>query len=173
MTSIVDPKFYPAFGALIYSYATVEVGIKTVITGLMETDMHRGFISTAPYPATQVANVAKVLAEEFVKPSLAKEITALVSRWQGHDALRIYIAHHRWRPGIRPNSIRPTYFDVRTGSLRVKGFDEKEKDYTVEEIFAAALDLSDINDGLKAFLEKTGLMAAIDKKTDALNASNA
>ena len=172
MTSIVDSKFYSAFGALMYSYATVEVGIKHCISAMMNIDTHRGLIAFSPYTAANVANIAKSVADEFLKEPWKDQLTTLVSRWQKHTDLRTYIAHHRWRPGTRVGAIRPTFWDVRSGKLRIKGFNPDERDYTVEEIMTAALDLATINEDIKDFLKKSGLWDIIEPKAEETGGSS-
>jgi len=162
MANLTNDHFN-AFGRITYGYAAVETGIKLCVSAMARIHAHDGFILSAPYPAQALANVAKVLANENLKPELRKEMIGLVDRWIGHNLIRTYVAHHRWRDGARPGAIRPTFYDVRTPNSVVKGFEDDEKDYTTAELFLLANNLHQLNEDVKAFFANSGLEAVLEK----------
>jgi hypothetical protein len=158
-----------AFGRIAYGYANVEVGIKFCIGGMLQLNSGHAMTITAPYQAYSVASVAKCLADETLKPELAKRLRKLINRWIEYTSLRTAVAHHRWRPGTRPDSIRPTFFDIKTGEIEVKGFDPTERDYTTPELFALANELWQLRGDVLKFMHEAGLNEIIERKDAAIS----
>jgi hypothetical protein len=167
MSSFLNDDHYCAFGRIVFWYATVEVGIKYCVAGMLQVPLENAMITSAPYTAYHLNSVAKSLAAENLAPPWSGQLISIINKWNEYTNIRTCVAHHRWRAGVREGSIRPTFFEVKTGEAVVKGFAEKDRDYTAKELSALATELSLINESIKKFLVESGLMASIKKNTPA------
>lgn len=166
MTNPITDEHFHAFGRIAHIYANVEVGIKCCTGGMLDLTSYHAMAIAAPYQAYSVASVAKALAPECLTTERSKQFIVLVNRWFDYTALRTAVAHHRWHEGSRPKSIRPTFYEVKTGQLELKGFAEKERDYTARELLEIANKLYDLNVEVITFLKESGLDSII-RRNDA------
>jgi HAMP domain-containing protein len=99
----------------------------------------------------------------------AAKIRELFDAAHEYNALRNNIAHALWKPGARPNSVRPWYLDLRQGKGKIAGMDIDEKDYTMDELGAAANALRRITNQIIRFLRESGIAPAIAEKIERIN----
>lgn len=156
-----------AFGRIIHAYAAVESGIKIALSGILEIDLTYALIVFAPYGARDVKNVAKSLAKERLKPSLAEEFNCIVGDWSGYSHLRNTIAHSRWTLGLEPGAIKPRGVNIREGRAKFAGDGDDEKGYIASDLNDVVAKLDAINERLKRFLKSSGLAQIIETKIDA------
>lgn len=98
-----------------------------------------------------------------------QRIKSILGQAQIHHQLRTDIAHALWFQGKRPNSIRAGYLDTRHGQGRFVGFDDKELDYTADELGTAANHVNQAANDLLRYLRDSGLNAAIARNIEASN----
>jgi hypothetical protein len=154
-----------AFGKIIHHYASAEAGIKITLSGLLKIELARLLILTEPCSAMSLRNVAKSLVkgiwpEEDSKPREA--FCQMVGDLGAFGPLRNSIGHSRWYDGTRPDSIKPAYVDIRSGTAKYFGVDEEERDWTVPELNAEADKLLKLNQRIAKFLVTSGALANID-----------
>lgn len=102
-------------------------------------------------------------------PDRASRIRELFDRAHEHNNLRNCIAHAIWVEGTRPNSIRPQYIDVRHGKGRLAGFEDEDRDYTMDELGNAANCLRRITNDIIRYLRDSGIAPAIAEKIERTN----
>jgi hypothetical protein len=155
-----------AFGRVIHNFASVETGIKLVLSGAMDVHIDAALIAFEPYSASSLRNVAKSMAKERLKPALAEQFCCLVGNWYAFNTLRNVIAHSRWTNAPREGAIKPRRLNIREGTAQWIGDRETEESYTAAELEEKARQLSVINEQLKEFLQTSGLADVIDSKID-------
>ena len=149
-----------------HNYAAVESGIKIAVSGILEVRLGHAMIAFEPYGSLDLKNVAKSLAKERLKPHVAERFCWLIGEWTKHSWLRNSIAHNRWTAGTRPDSIKPQTVKIREGRADWIGSSPAEADFTPEEIEAKADELHHVNEGVKDFLQTSGLQAIIEAKME-------
>lgn len=172
MGSAVSNRHLELFGGIIYNYGLVELGFKFCTAAVMQCHPHNVLIVSARQPAQVLAENLKALARDNLKSDVQSRLIPLIDRWTRYNNLRTSIAHHRWRSGIREGSIRPTYYEVRSGKSAVLGFKDDEKDYLIDDFVAAWDALAKLKDDLDDFMKKSGLEAIIMEKMDAQSAED-
>jgi hypothetical protein len=155
-----------AFGRIIHNFASVEMGVKIALSGILDAEIDAALITFQPYGAVHLRNVAKSLAKERLKPNLAEQFCQLVGDWYRFNAIRNTIAHNRWTESYREGAIKPRYVSIREGRADWFGNSEEEEDFTAAELEARAQELHLINERLKKFLQTSGLADIIDAKID-------
>ena len=120
MPPVLSDKHFEVFGKVAYAYASVEVGFKICLAGILNTTTLKALTIAAPYGAYQLNSVVKSLAKDHLKPIWAERLCSLVNRWESFTAVRTAVAHHRWRAGTRPGSVRPTHTDVKSGEAKIR-----------------------------------------------------
>jgi hypothetical protein len=156
-----------AFGRIIHNFASVETGIKLILSGILDAHIDAAFIAFQPYSATDLRNVAKSVAKERLKPELAEQFCCIVGDWFASNGLRNVIAHSRWTDGARPDGIKPRRLSIREGRADWIGEDLQERDYTAADLEREAEKLNAINERCKKFLQTSGLRDVIAKYIDA------
>ena len=155
-----------AFGRIIHNFASVEMGIKITVSGVLEVHLDAALIAFQPYSATDLRNVAKSLSKERLKPKDAEQFCCIIGDWFKFNTLRNVIAHSRWTDGQRPRSIKPRRLNIRQGKADWFGNKLDEEDFTAEELEARAEELHLINERTKKFLQTSGLADVIESKID-------
>lgn len=169
MGSVLSSKHLELFGGIIYNYGLVELGFKFCTAAVMQCRPHNVLVISARQPAQIIAANLKALARDNLKSDLQSRLLPLIDRWSSYNNLRTSIAHHRWRTGTREGSVRPTYYEVRSGKSAVLGFEDDEKDYVIADLVAACADLAQLKSDIDAFMKKSGLEAIIVEKLGALS----
>lgn len=153
------------FGAIIYWYAQVEFGVKSVLAGVLDIHMYDMMILAEPYSAANLRNVAKSIVKDSAMNKANQTIfIGLVGEFGTFGTIRNTVAHRRWTAGTRPGSIRAVGLDIRSGAAKSLGLDPSEKDYLAADLFAQAEKLIELNLRFVRFIQTSGLEARIDAK---------
>jgi hypothetical protein len=136
-----------AFGSIIHNFARHEYLMQCIMSSIVDT------------PLTPVS-ILTVELGYLPKRQLVK-IEGFLARL--HNALRNAIAHHLWKEGSRPCSVRSMGLSVRRGEAIVLGNDEE---YTVDKLIKIANELSRLYDQFFAYLDGEGLSHSMSKKMD-------
>jgi len=160
--SVVTPEHAEAFGYIIHSFAKLELHMQTVVAGMLDTDVATAILLMGDTNYRQkrqtVRNIHQTRGiDGLVHPGL----TDLLDEMHTYSGVRNHIAHSIWTSGQRPGSIKPMYLKLRSEFPAPVGHWHNEKDYTLEELRAAASSLNDISRRFVQFLEDTGLMARV------------
>lgn len=164
MPNALTKKHFELFGGIVYNYAFVELGFKFCTAAVMQCSPHDVLVLTSRQPAQVIAENLRALARDSLKDAPRSQLIQLISRWAKHNDLRTSIAHHRWREGSRPGSVRPAYYSVRSGKTKVVGFEDDETDYLIEDLEQVCAELARLKDDLDAFMRDSGLEAIIKRK---------
>lgn len=159
------------FGRVVYNYATVESGIKIALSAILQIGLGDALITFQPYGALNLKNVAKSLAKERLRPELVAPFCCIVGDWAAFGYLRNAIAHSRWTPGSRPDSIKPRSVDIREGKALWSGDMDTEADYTAKDLKDKADQLDKINERLKAFIQTSGLLPVVAEMMELTSAA--
>ena len=160
--SVVTPEHATAFGYIIHTFAKLEFHMQTAVAGMLDTDVATAILLMGDTNYRQKRQVVRNIHQTrgidgYVHPDL----TNLLDEIHAHSGLRNHIAHSIWTSGQRPESIKPMYLKTRGKFPTPVGDWHNEKDYTLEELRAAANILNDILRRFLQFLEDTGLMARV------------
>jgi hypothetical protein len=102
------------FGSIIHSFARIEYlmqGTMAAVSGLEETKI---VVLTKQMTYAQKRDTLySYMVIDAYDAERATKIRELFDAAHEHNALRNNIAHALWKPGARPNSIRPWYLDLR------------------------------------------------------------
>lgn len=162
--AIPSDAHFKAFGALIHNYASVETGLKIVLSGILNAPLRLVLIMTEPYSALNLRQVLKAVAKEHEWPDKHLEtLMQIVGDVKPISPLRNQIAHCRWTEGARPDAVKPRRVDIREERARYYGDDEDERDWTAAELDEQAEKLIAINLRLIQFLSDTGLQTVIER----------
>ena len=146
----LTPRHFHVFGHLVSTYAKVEHGMKLLITRFAGMPDEAGFILFEPYSALDICNVISGLVSSYDLPEgIETKLIEAVSEFKSFAPLRNAIAHDLWTEGSRPASIKPMRIDVRSGkSLRIRGMDDSERDWTFPELEAEVSRMSTLHGAL-------------------------
>ena len=151
-----------AFGAIIWQSAGLESLMHFAIAGLLSLDVSKSLLITSPMAFNQKKDLWRVLTDSADVPQdLSQKMNGFIKRVEEIQGLRNYVAHSVWTKGTRPKSIKPMRVQAR-GKVQVLGMDEKERDYTTEELFDEYERIRQIGQELEEFLIEQGLKDAID-----------
>lgn len=147
----VDPLTIPhlaTFGAIVHTFARVELLIQAImgrvvrLTGGDNVTVDMVILLTKPMTYAQKRDALLSCIDVFKLTDRTKtEITDLLNRAHKYHALRNHIAHSLWREGTRPTSVKPAFLDLRQGKGLIGGYEEDDRDYTLQELKDAADDL--------------------------------
>lgn len=160
-----------AFGAIIQQFARHEYLMQVLMSSIVEAPVTPVSMLTVElgYSAKRNALLSLIKAKPLPKKQ-AQKIVTFLARLQKRSGLRNAIAHHVWKEGSRPNSVRSLGLSIRRGEAAVLGNDEE---YTIEKLFRIADELSRLFDQFLDFLDKEGFLASIPRKskTDLMGAA--
>ena len=161
--SVVTPEHATAFGYIIHAFAKLEFHMQTAVAGMLDTDAGTAILLMGDTNYRQkrqtVRNIHQTRGiDGYVHPGL----TNLLDEIHALSGLRNHIAHSIWTSGQQPGSIKPMYLKTRGKFPTPVGHWHNEKDYTLEELRAAANSLNDMSRRFVQLLEDTGLMARVE-----------
>lgn len=160
-TPILQAEHFQLFGRIVNGYARFEVELRFCLTAMTGMKTVEGAIVSAPYGAYQLNSVVKSVARLVVNPISQDRLVSLVDRWEKFTPLRTAVAHHIWRLGARPDSIRPTFIEVKSGHLKIKGSEDEDRDYTIPELVDLVNSLDALVNELYVFMDESGLEAKL------------
>jgi hypothetical protein len=153
-----------AFGSIIHNFARHEYLMQCIMSSIVDTPLTPVSILTVElgYSARRNALLSLMRTKPLPKRQLVK-IEGFLARLHKRNALRNAIAHHLWKEGSRPCSVRSMGLSVRRGEAIVLGNDEE---YTVDKLIKIANELSRLYDQFFAYLDGEGLSHSMSKKMD-------
>ena len=167
----VSPGQFAAFGAIIQWFACHELLMQMTMAGIMKSDLNAVLALTSGHGyAGKRDAFQSLLRVAHVPPEIdIEKLRGFVGEIHKHSSLRNKIAHCTWTPGTRPNSIKPTEMMVRGGKAEFVGVDDDDTDYTEAELIQIANELTQLHHRFHAYLDETGLLAAIAEKIEPIS----
>lgn len=161
----LSAKHYKVFGHITVEYASLEVGLKLTLAGYIGRGIGEALVLSAPYNSTQLRNVMKAMTRFHLKPEskIREIVTQIIGTLKGASVLRNDIGHNMWRKGDRPQSIAPTYMEIRNDKAELKGFQEENRDYTFAEIEKTADALWKANHTLAGLHRSAEFQASLER----------
>jgi hypothetical protein len=156
-------EHFMAFGAIVQHFARHEYLMQVIISAIVDAEITPISMLTVElsYSARRNALLSVMKAKPIPKKQLEK-IETFLSRLHKRSVLRNSIAHHVWKEGSRPGSIRSLGLSVRRGAPEVLGNDEE---YTLEKLIKIANELGKLYDQFLDYLDKEGFLRSIPKNT--------
>jgi hypothetical protein len=162
---IIDPLTHDhlsAFGSIVHSFARIELLIQATMGRLVRLDGGKSsttvdmvILLTKPMTYAQKRDSLLSFLEVFkVKEPVRTEITGLLDAAHKHNPLRNHIAHSLWRNGVRPTSVKPAFLDLRQGKGHIGGYEEDDRDYTLDELGVIANELMDARSAIIQYLKR-------------------
>lgn len=161
---ILDPLTHAhlsAFGSIVHTFARIELLIQATMGRLVRliggtyTTVDMVVLLTKPMTYSQKRDSLLSCMEAFDLSEPAKsQITELFNAAHKHNVLRNHIAHSLWRNGARPTSVKPAFLDLRQGRGLIGGYEETDRDYTLDELRAIANELMDTRSAIIQFLKR-------------------
>jgi hypothetical protein len=145
------------FGSIVSSFAHLEYLMQTVMAGVAGLDANKVTVLTKVLTYSQKRDTLYSYLKFYTVPEVHEaQIKSFFDGAHKHNALRNHIAHSMWTEGTRHGTIKPTFLDLRQGKALVGGQDEKERDYTMNELGDAANELRNIVSNLVRYIRATG-----------------
>jgi hypothetical protein len=168
---ILTVEHFARFGVIIHSFARLEYLIQAAMAAASGLDDSKLVILTKGLSYSQKRDTFYSYLEIYplVDKAHVAKLKDFFDRAHTYNPLRNNIAHALWRPGVRPGTIRAGYVDVRYGKGKVVGYNEDDKDYTVDELGDVANALHAIVNDLIRYLRDSGIDAAIASKIEDTN----
>jgi hypothetical protein len=164
---IPNLSHFARFGAIIYAFARIEHLIQAATAAVSGVEDSKLAVLTRSMTYAQKRDTLySYLVIDNFAPDKAAQIRDLFDRAHEFNYLRNCIAHAIWVEGTRPASVRPQYIDVRFGKGRLVGFDDDERDYTMDELGNAANSLRKITNEIIRYLRDSGIAPAISAKIE-------
>ncbi|MEZ5880787.1 MAG: hypothetical protein R3D35_09015 [Nitratireductor sp.] len=168
--AVLSDEHYILFGRIAYGYAAAETGFKLLLAAMTKTDIGLMMVLSEPYTAKQLRDVVQSIAHAstFDGKNEKDQLIGLLGEHKRLTPIRTAVAHFRWTNGTRENSIRPVSLDIRSGKAIPRGYEDSERDYTVDDLVTLANDMFKLNNDLRNFIRKNGyediLEASIQSK---------
>jgi hypothetical protein len=157
-----------AFGSIIESFARFERLVELVISNALGTDIGMATIAISGLGFSAKCDTAIALITVKCTGNDSKnaeEITRFIREFNEFIGLRNHIAHRVWKPGRKPNTIKPLGLIVR-GKLKGYGLSNNDIEYTVKDLIDTANNLIKIYDDFKDFLVSCNITPVIAEKTE-------
>jgi len=156
----LNEKHLQAFGGIVQQFARFERLIEIAVSA---------YLNKSAYTLTAMALAglgysAKCDAlKSLIALSSASEddkemFAAHVDDFNQYISLRNGIAHHVWKEGTKPGTIKPMSVSARSGKGKIKGLKDDEPQYTEDELFRIHDVLIKLHDNFRGFLLTTGFM---------------
>lgn len=162
-----------AFGHIVHIFARFELVIQVVLASIAggNLTLMQMVTSGLGYSGKRDAllSVLQHCSYEDDRVSRLRGFLDEIHQW---SPLRNAIAHHNWKAGIRPGSIKPIYIAVRGGAGKVKGVAPEEREYTAGELMDIATGLGEVYNRLTDYLDAIGFIPARIAQATATNSSS-
>lgn len=163
--AIPSEEFFTAFGAITFHYANVEYGIKATLSDMLDIHIFDIMVMAEPYNALSLRNVATSLTKESTLTAEEKAaFLSIVEEFGKLAPIRNTVGHSRWKEGRRPRSIKPVGISIRSGTAKLIGSNDDERDYTSAELMAEADRLRDLNRVLAFWHSSAGMQGLREKR---------
>ena len=156
---LLHDDHFRAFGAIVHQFARFEAIMVGIMCKVSNLDSVYGgvFTSELPYRGKKdtlaaILDLRKVPAEQIEK---LNGYLGQVHKW---NSLRNAIAHNVWKPGRRPGSVMPFGLSVRNRDQIFVGYEEKDRDYTAEELLQIGNELISLHDRFVRYLKGVNLL---------------
>jgi hypothetical protein len=170
MPDLPNQHHFARFGAIIHSFARIEHLIQGTIAAVSGIDDGKLVVVTKSMNYSQKRDTLySYLVIDNYAADKATKIRELFDEAHKFNSLRNCIAHALWVKGARPRSIRPQYVDVRYGKGRLIGFEDDDRDYTMDELGDAANSLRRITNKIIRYLRDSGIAPAVAARVERVN----
>jgi hypothetical protein len=165
-------KVYPltndhllAFGSIVQDFARFERLVEICISKILSANytLTAITISNLGYIAKCQAPESLLILTPWPDQDRAHTVSRFITNFNCLTPLRNSIAHHAWKEGSRPESIKPLSARSRGGRAKFQGVSDDERDYTAVELFEIANRLMGIHDDFTKFLISVGAITSIDE----------
>lgn len=153
----ITEELFARFGELIVSYALAERLLKAALGVMLSVHPYAIHLMTDRMSSPALLLKMKAINAADADVVRRGEVSNLIDRMEKRSALRNEIAHSTWAPGRRPSSVRPSGIVVRAKGAQVIGFDDGERDYTVDDVKNEVSALHGLAADIVAFLERHGV----------------
>ena len=167
--TITRDHFIP-FGCIVHVFAKIEFLLQAATGALVGTDLSSALFMTGDL-GFRAKRDCLLSITKLKRPDIVSELEEILKRVQTANKLRNSVAHSIWKPGRRPNSIKPIGIVTRGGQARFVGVSDNEKDWTLEELWNNAHEIELLHAELDNFVERVGLAAIIRRMTEDTNES--
>ena len=134
----MTPDHYKAFGRIVQAFVSVETVYSHIIMRTLKVEDGAGMFMLSGYGYDGLKNIIKsMISEGNLSEAEAKEVLDLMDKVNDKSNLRNNVAHCPWKPGRRPNSVKPLVLKTK-GTLKILGIEHNEKDWTPPELEAEA-----------------------------------
>jgi len=154
-----------ALGGFMTRYAAAEMEIKLILSAILDLSIYEFAVVAEPYSGATLRNVAKSIVKLKLAPDdpMRDKLLQAIGTLYSYSTLRNQIAHAKWAPGRRPDSIQPLYVQTRSGRARFVGSNDEDDDYTTEELVNLANEVKAINNRLYDLKLEGGYNAIIER----------
>lgn len=165
--SAINERHFLAFGAIIHHFAMFERLVEICIAHILGA--HHGAVAATVSGLGYTAKceaLTSLISMSKLPEGYAATITTALGDFNAHNALRNGIAHHVWREGARPNSVKFLSITSRGGKAKVRGVREDERDFTTDELIDIADALLGIQERFADYLVEVGIIPKADFDAD-------
>lgn len=149
-------KHFATFGGIVHSFARFEWVIQGTMAAISGLDIGKITVLTRELGYSAKREALYSYMELYETPeNLKSGIKGFLDALHGYSGLRNHIAHSLWKPGSRPNSIRPLAIKVRGGKGKLIG-EDTDADYTDVDLAHIADKLRRLHNSYIQFLRSQG-----------------
>jgi len=154
----ITEAHFAAFGRIVHAFARVEALYEAAILAILDLKPYQAAMALSQSGYEQKRQLLIALIETSgLSDDEIKQFKKRIKSIGDKSTLRNNVAHSVWTGGRRTNAIKP--FVIKTKSrLLLLGHDERERDWTSEELHNEADELLRRASTFKAFLVDLGMM---------------
>jgi hypothetical protein len=153
----VSNDHFVAFGTIINIMVDIDGSLDQMIIAIVRGDPTILPLLTLLGQKDKVDYISAMVKESTLSSIAISGLDGLLSRVRKAAGLRNQIAHCHWTAGSKPGAIKPMMLSSRT-TLKTLGLEYYEKQWTAPELMAEARRFIELNNDLKTFMVRYGLM---------------
>ena len=156
---VLGERHHLIFGTIVQHFARFERLVEVAIARILgaQFPLVAIVVSGLGYSAKCEA-LTSLLGVVSGPAECADAITSALAEFKKYVPLRNAIAHHPWKEGTRPQTIKHLSVSSRGGKAIWRGMEDDDRDYTIDELIDIADRLLETHDKLVAYFVETGLM---------------
>jgi len=156
---IVTEDHLVSFGLIVHNFARFELLMQVIMSSLVGAQIFLAQVFTGGLGYAGKRDVVlSLLQHAHYEDDRVARIREFLDRIHQWNSLRNAVAHHNWKRGTRPDTIKPIYMVVRGGIGKMKGAGDDGRDYTAEELADIAFGLSILYNELTDYLDSIGFL---------------